>query len=212
MEASFWHRKWENNEIGFHEGVPNDLLVKHFGKLGLAPGSRVFVPLCGKSRDLAWLLAQGFRVAGAELSELAVRQWFEESGIEPTVRDIGKLRLYSGPDVDILAGDVFELSGESLGGIDAIYDRAALVALPADTRRRYTAHLRALGGDAPQFLICFLYDQALMDGPPFSIDDEEVRAHYGDAYQLTLCEVRDVPGGLKGQCAAQEKAWLLQPL
>jgi thiopurine S-methyltransferase len=132
--------------------------------------------------------------------------------IEPTIRDAGRLRHYSAPGVDLFAGDIFDLSPELLGPVDAIYDRAALVALPADMRRRYTAHLRTLGGAVPQLLICFLYDQSVMDGPPFSIVDDEVRGHYGDAWQLELCEARDVPGGLKGKCAAQEKAWLVQPL
>ena len=163
-------------------------------------------------RCFSGCLAAGYRVGGVELSELAVRQWFEESAIEPTIRDLGELKHYAGPGVDIFVGDIFRLSGEHLGGIDAIYDRAALVALPGEMRQRYTAHLRAISGDAPQLLICFEYDQSLMDGPPFSIDDEEVRAHYGDAYRLTLCETREVPGGLKRQCAAQEKAWLLQRL
>ncbi|MDX9740120.1 MAG: thiopurine S-methyltransferase [Gammaproteobacteria bacterium] len=210
MEAGFWHRKWESNEIGFHEGVPNALLVKHFGELGLAPGGRVFVPLCGKTRDLAWLLSEGYRVAGAELSESAVRQWFDESGVEPTITELGALKHYGAPGVDIFAGDVFALSREILGGIDAVYDRAALVALPGEMRQRYTAHLRAVTGSAPQLLICFVYDQTLMEGPPFSIDEGEVRGHYGDAYELTLREAREVPGGLKGKCAAWENVWLLQ--
>lgn len=209
MEADFWHRKWESNEIGFHEGAPNTLLVKHFGELGLAPGSRVFVPLCGKTQDLNWLLARGCRVAGAELSEVAVRQWFEESGVTPTVGERGALRHYSAPGVDIFVGDIFRLSREVLGAVDAVYDRAALVALPADMRTRYTAHLRSITGGAAQLLICFEYDQSVMAGPPFSISDAEVKRHYEATHAPSLLERRDVPGGLKGQCAAQENVWLL---
>lgn len=210
MEAGFWHRKWESNDIGFHEGVPNALLVKHFGDLGLAPGSRVFLPLCGRTRDIDWLLDQGCRVAGAELSETAVRQWFTGNDIEPAVKDVGALKHYSAPGIDIFVGDIFDLSSAVLGGIDAIYDRAALVALPADMRKRYAAHLRAITDNAPQLLICFEYDQSELDGPPFSIDDEEVRRHYGEFYELVLRERREVAGGLKGKCAARENVWLLR--
>jgi thiopurine S-methyltransferase len=210
MEAGFWHRKWENNDIGFHEGAPNALLVQYFAELGLAPGSRVFLPLCGKTRDIAWLLASGYRVAGAELSEMAVRQWFAENGVEPAVRELGELKHYSAQDVDIFAGDIFRLTSAALGAVDAIYDRAAMVALPAATRERYAAHLRALTGAAPQLLVCYEYDQSVMDGPPFSVDDGEVRRHYGDAYELVLRERREVPGGLKGKCAARENVWLLK--
>lgn len=210
MEADFWHRKWESNEIGFHEGAPNSLLVKYFGELGLAPGDRVFVPLCGKTQDINWLLAQGCRVAGAELSEVAVRQWFEESGVTPTINEQGPLMRYSAPDVDIFVGDIFSLSREALGAVDAVYDRAALVALPEDMRTRYTAHLRAITREAAQLLICFEYDQSVMAGPPFSISDAEVRRHYEAVYVPRLLERRDVPGGLKGQCAARENVWLLR--
>ena len=210
MEADFWHRKWETNEIGFHEGAPNALLVKYFGELGLAPGSRVFVPLCGKTRDLAWLLAEGYRVVGVELSELAVRQWFDESGVTAEVSQQGPLKCYSAPGVDIFVGDIFELSREVLGAVDAVYDRAALVALPRDVRERYVRHLRAITRDAPQLLICFEYDQTLMEGPPFSISDEEVRQHYGDACEPGLRERKEVAGGLKGVCAARENVWVLK--
>lgn len=34
MEADFWHRKWATNDIGFHQGEANPLLVKHFAALG----------------------------------------------------------------------------------------------------------------------------------------------------------------------------------
>ncbi|MDR2877555.1 MAG: thiopurine S-methyltransferase [Chromatiales bacterium] len=210
MDAGFWLRKWENNEIGFHEGVPNALLVKYFSELGLAPGSRVFLPLCGKTRDLNWLLSEGYRVTGAELSEMAVQQWFASSGIEPVVAELAALKVYSAPQIDIFVGDIFSLSPALLGVVDAIYDRAALVALPADMRSRYTALLRALTDNAPQLLVCFEYDQSAMDGPPFSIDDEEVCRHYGDFYQLALRERHEMVGGLRGKCAARENIWLLK--
>ncbi|MGZ8252407.1 MAG: thiopurine S-methyltransferase, partial [Methylophilaceae bacterium] len=71
MEASFWHNKWQRGEIAFHQSDANPLLVAHFEALNLPKGSRVFLPLCGKTLDIAWLLAGGYRVVGAELSEIA---------------------------------------------------------------------------------------------------------------------------------------------
>ena len=32
MDPSFWHQRWEKNEIAFHEGKANPLLVEHFHK------------------------------------------------------------------------------------------------------------------------------------------------------------------------------------
>jgi thiopurine S-methyltransferase len=210
MEASFWHEKWKRGEIHFHQSEANPLLTAHFAKLNLAKGSRVFLPLCGKTRDIAWLLANGYRVAGAELSGQAIHELFKELGLAPTISKAGKLTHYSADDIDIWVGDIFDVSAEYLGPINAIYDRAALVALPADMRKQYASHLMQITGAAPQLLISYVYDQSKIDGPPFSVNEDEVRQHYGAAYQLTPVEIKDVAGGLKGKVASTETAWLLQ--
>jgi len=209
MDASFWHQRWQTNEIPFHERAANPLLLKHFPTLALRKGSRVFVPLCGKSLDIGWLLSRGHAVVGAELSELAVQQLFVELGIEPSVAEIGYARHYRGEQIDIFAGDIFHVSREMLGPVDAVYDRAALVALPEEMRPRYAAHLKEITAHAPQLLICYEYDQAVMPGPPFSVSSQEVHRHYGESYRLTLLDSADVTGGLKGTCPAKENVWLL---
>lgn len=210
MEPSYWHQKWEKGEIAFHKSEANPLLIEHFGKLKLAKGSRIFVPLCGKTRDIAWLLADGYRVVGAELSELAINELFKDLGIKPTIASLDPLTLYQAQDIDIFVGNIFDVTAEVLGMIDAIYDRAALVALPTHTRRQYTSHLMNITNVAPQLLICYEYNQQQMDGPPFSISAEEVKHHYAATYHLQVVESREVVGGLKGRVASIETAWLLQ--
>ncbi|WP_374089159.1 thiopurine S-methyltransferase [Methylomicrobium lacus] len=210
MEASFWQQKWERGEIAFHESEANPFLVAHFEKLNLTKGCLVFLPLCGKTRDFSWLLACGYRVVGAELSELAVNELFKELGLEPQISKTGKLVRYSAKDIDIFVGDIFDVSAEYLGAISAIYDRAALVALPSGIRERYTSHLINITCTAPQLLISYEYDQLLMDGPPFSVNESEVKRHYGDTYQLQFVESKSVAGGLKGKVASTETAWLLR--
>ncbi|MGD1898714.1 MAG: thiopurine S-methyltransferase [Phormidesmis sp.] len=210
MDTSYWLQKWKDNNIAFHKSEAHPLLVKHFKALSISPGSRVFLPLCGKTLDIGWLLSEGYRVAGAELSELAIEQLFTELGTTPKISNAGDVKHYGAENIDIFVGNLFELSSTVLGPIDAIYDRAALVALPEATRNRYTAHLKSLTNKAPQLLICFEYDQALMAGPPFSISDEEVAQHYSDSYKPSLIEQVEMPGGLKGTCAAKENVWRLQ--
>jgi len=210
MDTSFWLEKWQNNNIGFHRSEANPVLVKYFPQLSLAQDSRVFVPLCGKTLDIAWLLSQGYRVAGAELVEMAIEQLFVELEVEPKILEVGNIKQYSAENIDIFVGDIFELSDEILGSVEAIYDRAALVALPEEMRHRYTAHLIEITNKAPQLLVTYEYDQNLMAGPPFSISNEEVNQHYGDNYDLTLIVSNNVPGRLKGKCAATENVWLLQ--
>ena len=209
MDPNFWHKRWEKNEIGFHQSAVNVLLSDHFSGLSLPQTSRVFVPLCGKTRDIAWLLSQGHRVVGVELSKLAVEELFVDLGVAPKISVQGELLRYSAPGLEIFVGDIFELSGDLLGRVDAIYDRAALVAFPTEMRGRYGAHVAAITQLAPQFLICFEYDQAVMNGPPFSIDRQKVHDVYGAHYQIEPITIRDVAGGLKGKCPAQETVWHL---
>ncbi len=208
MDKSFWHQNWENNNIGFHNSEPNRLLVKYFSELLLPKNSRVFVPMCGKTLDISWLLSNGYRVAGAELSEIAVRQLFEELELEPTRSNNDKLKHYSTNNIDIFAGDIFHLSEEMLGRADAVYDRAALVALPEEMRTQYTRHLTAITDKAPQLVICYEYDQSLMEGPPFSISREELYKHYGDHYDLASIVSTNVQ--VKGVEEIKENVWLLK--
>ncbi|WP_019865361.1 thiopurine S-methyltransferase [Methylovulum miyakonense] len=210
MDANFWHQKWERGEIGFHQSEANPFLAAHFGQLKLPQGSRVFLPLCGKTRDFAWLLAKGYRVVGAELSELAIQDLFNDLGLEPEISPVGELARYRANSIDIFVGDIFAVSAEYLGPVNAIYDRAALVALPAGIRGPYTSHLMDITGSAPQLLVTYQYDQGLMDGPPFSVSGDEVKQHYGDIYQLKAVESQNLTGGFKGGVAATETAWLLQ--
>ncbi|MBL8439033.1 MAG: thiopurine S-methyltransferase [Zoogloeaceae bacterium] len=209
MDADFWHHKWANNEIGFHESAVNPFLVRHVGALGLAPGSRMFLPLCGKTLDIHWLLSQDYRVVGAELSRVAVLQLFDELGVEPEIAVAGPLERFSALNLDVFVGDIFDVSRDRLGPVDAVYDRAALVALPPEMRGRYAAHLMAITDQAPQLLICFEYDQALMAGPPFALLEDEVALHYGKAYTVTRLEQATIPGGFKGRIPATESVWLL---
>jgi thiopurine S-methyltransferase len=210
MDTSFWQQRWGNNDIAFHKKEANPLLVKYFKALSIEKSDRIFLPLCGKTLDIAWLLSNGYRIAGAELSEIAIKQLFAELGIEPKISVVDNMLHYSATNIDIFVGDIFNLSGNMLGPVDAIYDRAALVALPKEMRDRYTAHLIKITDKAQQLLICYQYDRNLMEGPPFSIIDEEVEQHYQNTYTLTLLARVNVSGGLKGKCAAMENVWLLQ--
>jgi thiopurine S-methyltransferase len=210
-DANFWHERWKKNEIPFHEQKPNPLLVKHFNRLSLPKASRIFVPLCGKTLDIHWLLKKGHRVTGAELSPVAINQLFTELKLHPTIAKAGLLTRYSAPNIDIFVGDIFKLTRQRLGPIDAIYDRAALVALPENIRRRYAAHLIRLTNKAPQLLDTFTYDQAAVPGPPHSISNPEIVQLYATTYDIHLLSSAPIPGGLKGKYPATENFWHLKP-
>jgi thiopurine S-methyltransferase len=210
MNIESWKQAWEINNIGFHKSKPHPFLVKHFKELDLQDGCRVFVPLCGKSLDIGWLLSMGYEVAGVEVSQLAIEQLFAELGVKPTISTSGKFILYSARNIDIFVGDVFDLSNDILGEVDAIYDRAALVALPLEIRKQYTRHLVRITDSADQLLITFEYDQSLKKGPPFSVEGDEISLHFENSYLFSLLERFPLPGGLQGSSTANECIWLLK--
>lgn len=211
MQADFWYDKWSSNEIGFDQNQPNPLLVDHWSDLNLKPGGKVFVPLCGKSIDMVWLLQQGYQVVGIELSEEAIQRFFQALEVKPDVIQMGDFTLYQTTMLRIYVGDFFALKDTHLGMIDATYDRASLVALPAEMRGDYCQHLLAITGQAPQLLITFDYDQSQQAGPPFAIPASELQAHYGTNHQIKQLASVPVKGGLKGRCEALEQVWLVTP-
>ncbi len=209
MDGDFWRAKWRNEELGWHRATPNPMLVRHVSALGLRTGARVFVPLCGKTVDIGWLRDNGCRVVAVELVESAVKQLFAGLGLAPEIRSDGALKRYVADGVDVFVGDLFDLDAAALGEVDAVYDRAALVALPPETRVAYAARLAAITVRAPQLLVTFDYDQNAMNGPPFSVTDAEVAALYGVAYDVERLQSAEVEGGLKGFCPATETVWSL---
>ena len=210
MQANYWHERWSENRIGFHNADAHPMLVAHFDALKLEPGARVFVPLCGKSRDIGWLLAQGCRVVAAELSRIAVLALFEDLRIAPDIKPSGALECFSAPGLDVFVGDILKLDAAALGAVDATYDRAAVVALPPDMRAAYAAHVCRITNHAPQLLISFDYEQAVMAGPPFSVPEQELQSLYGSGYRLEQLKSTPVDGGLKGFCPALETLWLMR--
>ncbi len=210
MEPDFWHTRWQQNQIGFHEDDVNPALTKNIGALELQKNDRVFVPLCGKTLDIGWLLSSGYQVAGVELSEIAVQQLFADLGVDPTITQNGELRHYRATGIDIFAGDIFALDADLLGEVHGVYDRAAMVALPPAMRQRYAAHLSSITGRASQLLVTFEYDETLMQGPPFCVQNDEITQHYAQRYDMDLLTSAPLKGGLKGTTPATTNIWLLK--
>ncbi|MCT8162271.1 MULTISPECIES: thiopurine S-methyltransferase [unclassified Pseudomonas] len=194
MEPAFWQKRWADNQIGFHREDVNPFLEAHWRTLALASGARILVPLCGKSVDMAWLAGQGYRVLGVELSRRAVEDFFGEQGLQAEVTVQGAFEVWRSGDVEVWCGDFFDLRAQDAGDCFGLYDRAALIALPAEMRERYMAHLSALLPTGCQGLLLTMdYDQQLLDGPPFAVADGEVRRGYAGGNVQVLDE-REVIG------------------
>ena len=193
MDERFWRERWENNQIGFHEGRVNAHLEAWWPELGLAPSARVFVPLCGKAVDLLWLRACGHEVLGVEISDIAVRDFFRENRLGATVTPCALGERWESDGLVILRGDFFDLGPEDVGDCAGVFDRASLIALPPEMRPDYAVHLKAILPEAAQTLLVTLdYPPGEMSGPPFAVTEAEVRELYRDTWSVRRLWQQDV--------------------
>ena len=207
MDPVFWLERWQRGETGWHRDEFNSHLLEYWPQLGVPVGTRVFVPLCGKTLDLLWLAGRGERVLGVELSQLAVEGFFADQGLRPTVTEAFGFVRYRIDEIEIWCGDFFDLTPALLGDIGAVYDRAALIALPPAQRARYAVHLDHLVTTrVPRLLITLEYDQARRPGPPFCVTESEVEQLFGDHHQLSELTRIDVLADSPGfqQCGVTE--------
>ena len=203
MKQTFWLEKWEKNEIGFHLDAPHPWLVKVTTELNFKAKQTVFVPLCGKTHDIDFLLEQGCNVVANELSELAVQALFERLELTPQVTQWqtasadNTAKQYQAGALTVFVGDYFQLTPSDIRNVYGddvswIYDRAALVALPTEMRHQYAQLLTTLCPKASQLLMTLDYPQQQMPGPPFSVTVSEVTDHYASGYQIEQLKQQDI--------------------
>ena len=187
MEADFWTERWELGQTAWDQAEVHPSLSEHWGALDVSDGGSVFVPLCGKSVDMIWLAEQGHRVIGSELSEIGVREFFAAVDLAPAERTVDAFTVFEAGPYEIWCGDFFELPTAAVADAQAVYDRASIVALPPDMRRRYADHLATLlVPGTVSLLVTFVYPQGEMNGPPFAVTDHEVRELFGTAFDIEL--------------------------
>ena len=191
-ENQHWLDRWRENRIAFHEAAVNRHLQIYLPQFELAEGARIFLPLCGKAQDIAWLADRGYEVIGIEISEIALEAFFSESGLDYERDDCARFEVYRSGRITLLKGDFFDLRADDLEGCALVYDRAALIAMTREQRPRYYAHmLSVVPAAADMLLITLEYDQTEMIGPPYSVLEDEVRENYQDAFSIQLLERND---------------------
>lgn len=208
MEPEFWHERWHENRIGFHQKEVNRFLRRHCARLGAADKGPVLVPLCGKSRDMLWLREQGREVLGVELSPLAVEAFYQEAGWSATRQGRERFLEYQGGGVTILLGDYFQLTPALVGPLSAVYDRAALIALPADTRQAYAAHMAELTpAGTPLLLIAPFSLKDPDSGPPFAVSGDEVQRLFSTHFTVEVLECERETAAHNPNLTGQGLAW-----
>lgn len=212
MDAQFWIDRWKEGSTAFHQDNFHDFLVKHFPKTGARRGQRTLVPLCGKTKDLLWLMRTGLKVHGYELYDKAVEAFFSENGLpEPQQTSNGAFTDYTLDNLVVSCGDFFQCQEQNT--YDLVYDRAALVALPEPMRADYAKRVsRAMQKGGKQLLIAYTYDEKILQGPPFSVSESAIRKLYGADFEIRSLESRPGKEPKLATAGAIETVYLMERL
>jgi len=194
-----WLDRWKKGTTGWHRSDINPQLIENINQLTKAKPQKIFVPLCGASLDMKYLIDQGFHVVGVELSPLAIDRFFKENQIEHKVSKVEDFDLYEGKNIDIYCGDFFKLKKNYLNGAICVYDRAALIALNPDLQKKYVGHLKEiLPNSSKILLLTMFYPQNEMEGPPFSVGDDNVEDLFSDSKEIKkISSVKEKESSLK---------------
>ncbi len=194
-----WLKFWENNETNWHGDRITQELVEYFELFELETRDKVFVPLCGKSLDMIYIMNQGFSVVGVEISEIGVRQFFSENNLTYKITKVDDFDLYSSENLEIYCGDFFSLTSKHLNNVKAVLDSKSLIALEPDLRQKYAKHLNDIISLGVRILLVTLnYPQHQMSGPPFSVDESEVESLFSMAFESRkLKSFNDIENGSK---------------
>jgi len=199
---------WDSGAVGFHQADINGFLKNHWSKLTLKGDEKVLVPLCGKSLDMVWLAQQGHKILGIELSQKALDEFLQENQLEAKVTKTDKYCGYELPDMTLLCGDFFHLQSEQCENVGVVYDRAALIALPLSMREQYVSHLKQVLKKGTQYLLVTMeYDSSLLQGPPFSVSEQEVNMLFAEFDKVK--KVEQMPFKRKGVDAV-EKVYVIE--
>lgn len=216
MKAQFWHERWESDQLGWHQDAPGELLVHTWTELELASTVPVFVPLCGKSLDMRWLRDRGHPIVGVELSPIACRDFFAEAGVRVEPRTEGAFDVFEADGFRLLCGDFFDLTADDVADVAGVYDRGSLIALPPEMRRRYAAHATAILPASVRILLLSVeYDPSRMDGPPHSVNRDEIETLFGGDFAIRLLHASEPAAPPprfveRGLDAMRDTAWLLE--
>lgn len=168
MSGRNWIKSWKEGNIGFHLSEINPALLAALEKINIQYDN-VFIPLAGKTKDILHFLELEKDVTAVELSPLAIEQFYFENKLAPEKTN----------KLNFIQSDIFNY--RPARKYDLVYDRASMVALPYNIRVKYVEYLKSLlAPNGKILLINIEYDQTKMDGPPFSVTEQEIKEHYSE--------------------------------
>ncbi|KAJ8032987.1 putative thiopurine S-methyltransferase [Holothuria leucospilota] len=193
-----WINVWKKGRTKFHRREVHSILTNFLPKLVEGKENPTFfVPLCGKSVDMKWLLDNGYEVYGCEIAEDGILQFFEEQEISYVIEPLeGKVegKIYKGKDLPIVIFmcDFFKLPSVSSVRFDCVWDRGSFAAINTKDRSRYYDVLKKMmKPDGRWLLDSFELDHVKFAGPPFNLDTTELKQLVDDDFSIEQVRYKD---------------------
>lgn len=172
-----WKKKWDAGMTRWHQ--PDVYWVlKKYAKDYIHEESRILVPLCGKTVDLAYLTKKAKEVVGVEGVLKGVQEFIQEN---PDLQMAAsgqreQFECFRGEKIWMFCGNFFHFGPSVAGKFDLIWDRAAMVAIDPKDRDEY-AHVlgSVLKPGAVLLLSGFVRPKGdLTSGPPFTLNRDQI--------------------------------------
>ena len=185
-----WEESWNSNDIGFHESCVLPDLIKH-ENVFLNRYCRVFLPLCGKSLDLAYLADKGHDVYGCEFVKKAVEDFFKEQNLQFTTSSLPSgIIVYKATSkkITLYCGDFYALKSDEVGKFDAVWDRGSLIVMSFFQRMEYAKIMQDLMGPGCKYLLnTFHIIGQDYQGPPYSVPKEDIERCFS-----SFCDIKQL--------------------
>jgi thiopurine S-methyltransferase len=193
MDPAYWIQRWGEGRIGFHREHAQPWLVAHARRVAPRGDECWLVPLCGKAVDLEWLERRGHSVVGVDVAEKALRSFLAERARRFAEHPSPPFHVFASGRIELLCGDFFALDPARHGAFDAMLDRAGLIAFPPQRRPDYAAKLLELLAPRGRLLLIGLeYEQARMEGPPFSVARAEIERLFAGTCRIETLGAKSV--------------------
>ena len=191
-----WLEKWKQGTTPWHKPEVDHNIQDHLKELTKGEANvSILVTWCGKSLDLLWLCQQSCDVVGVELSEIAVKQLFEENSVPYSTKKLGEFTLYQAEDrkLKIFLGDYYKLTPDLAGTFDTAWDNNAFGSSPPADRQKYVSVLSSLLKPKGRVLLAnWEYGKLVRDIYPYSLTSSEVKEYFKEMFDVQFlgkCEV-----------------------
>lgn len=183
-----WLKIWQASpDLEFDQGNKGNLLIRNFLGLGIERNAEILFPLCGKAKSMFSLAEYGYRIAGIEISPVAISRFFSDHvlGVVQGLENGTPVYIAEALPIKIYCGDLFK--GVRLQ-CEAFFDVAALVAVLPEQREQYIDTLCSMLAPKAKGIVAVVHYDGLASTAPFPVSAQAFHALFSERFDITELE------------------------